>query len=340
LDYQANWYLSRRIPITHLVVEGVESCPKGLISMNSQSLRELTCIEIPLDKEDVSALSQCLNLTKVQISDCGFPSNFEIGSIFQNLTSLDELHLRHDSVSRTTIDILSRCCRSVRFLSLLFMTGVGDGELRCLLGGCHSLCSLKMYYLDITDESVPVLIKHQPQILSIGLSVCERLSWDSVITLLTEITIPTILNNKDYMMRRSALEHFIYTIPDPYFDISGVPHVISFFAHNPFLNRLVELVSLNDRLRDAIISLFKALSERGYKQSVVDSGVIPVIIRLFNSFTTLEQKEVLSILNFVTSHGHLLLSSGVLSIIRPSPLHVSFYRITVHYLLYFSSYLV
>jgi hypothetical protein len=313
LDSQALWYLSRRIPITDLVLRGI--FPEGIVSTNSYSLIEFTVIETDLSQECLAALQQCVNISKVHLENCN--TKFEIGFFLRNLAHLRELHLHQFTLSKTAIDILSTSCRYLKCLTLLYVDGVGDAELRSLLQGCPALCSLKFCSLEITNESVQMLVNYQPQIPSIGICDCDRVNLENVLTLLEEITIPTIFSNKNEMLRRSALQALVFSLPYLYSE----PHrqVIRLLSHKSLLKRLVELVSLNNSVRDDVFSLFTAMLDRGYLHPVVDSGIIPAIIRHFDSFHEIEQMRVVSILATISAevqYRHIVLSSGVLSIFR------------------------
>jgi hypothetical protein len=196
-DLMARWYLCRRIPITTLSLS--ENCPIGLISMNSNFLKDVS-LEVSLSNDDLLALENSSHLKKLSLCECSFPINFHLSNILRNLKELENLKLSCVSFSRTEVETLTRSCPLLKNFQISDVKGFGDDELRILAEGFPFLRSLNLNYLDdITDSSVRILANQPPRIASIGVVDCGGVSFASISTLLQKFTIPAICNKKKVM---------------------------------------------------------------------------------------------------------------------------------------------
>jgi hypothetical protein len=201
------------------------------------------------------------------------------------------------------------------------MIDFGDDELRTLVEGCPSLCSLRLSFLDdITEGSVMMLRNHRPRVPSVCIQDCEGVSWESVLSLLRETTIPTICSNDE----DEKLQ--INSIDDLYFATelaSGVviPGIADLFLHNSLLERFISLMAHSTYpVRFLSLEMLRRMASRGHDRRMIDAGVVPVLVRLFDSFDEQEKDYSLSLLASLSSHPnhlHDILSSGVLSMFRP-----------------------
>jgi hypothetical protein len=312
LQSRARWYLCRRIPITNLSVLSVK-CPEDMISMNSHSLKEISLMNAILGDKDALALSQCSNLKKLKCSNCSLPTHFDLGLILRNLTCLENLELGQIPFSRLTAEIISRHCQSLKFLDLFSVAGVGDEELRFLVQACPSLRSLRICrQANISEESVCMLMNSRPQIASIGICYCGGVSLASVLSLLREITIPTIFDlDGDEDLRISALKNLSSSILN---FVSENPQISEFVSNDSLLN----LLALKNRVRSKLISCFHEFAGNGY-HCLVTVRVVPSLVHHCDSFNASELEFYLCLLEELSSHPGCkqhLLTSGVLSTFR------------------------
>ena len=315
-----HWYACRRIPIATLDCFRID-IPPEVISRYRHSLKEISCSTSKLSLESLAALGECSQLERLEICyDCTLPSGFEIGSILINLTNLTSLKLRKVPFSRTTIEMISRGCQSLQSLELSFISYVGDDELSCLVAGCPSLHSLKLYSVDITDSSVRMLLSMRHRIKSIGIGDCAAVSWDSMSLLLREITIPQIFESveSESEVRVSAVDHLFSAIPsarDP------DPRIIAFLSAG-LMSQLVDLLSLtsDEQLRVVLLMSFPNLHD-DYLSLVVDAGLVPVVVRLTHQLgeDIFLPFHLLFSLSRMSHLQRRLLSCGVLSIFRTFP---------------------
>jgi hypothetical protein len=317
-ELEARWYLCRRIPIAILTLN-YHPCPKGMISMNSNFLEELVLVKVTLSHQDILGLGQCFNLKKLSLSSCSFPSNDQITSVFANLSSLDGLEFCHFTMTRSDVEAMSRFCRSLKSLYLGQVKGVRDDELRILVEGCPALLCLRLTRLAITDKSVQMLLNHRPQIESIGIINCDDVSWESVLSLLKEITIPNLFTIKDEEFIISAMDNLLIST-------GSLENAFDLITCHSLLHRLVELYSRVNScpVRARVLVFMLQVSKWGYSDQVIESGIVPVVIQLFDSLD--EEAKSCSLLLFTAKllqphHSHLL-SAGILSIFRPQLLDV------------------
>jgi hypothetical protein len=309
-----DWYLCRRIPVTTLDLRSVGASKViTLISINSKTLKEITLYAISLILQDapalVLALGDCSTLKKVTINQCAISSGLDLSSILPKVTGIETLPLIFPSL---------------KFLNLSYLFDLGDVQLRRLVESSPSLRSLRLSNLvSITNESVRMLMSHLPRIPSIGIRSCSGVSWESALPLLREITIPTIFNSDgDEELQMDALDNLTYSIKGL---SSTTPHLIDFLSSELVVKRLLDLMCLKSgQFRCEIVSFILVIYQV-HAQLVVDAGTIPVLIRLFPSFTVLERFHSMNILESLSDHidyrPHIL-SSGVLSIFRTELLQV------------------
>jgi Leucine-rich repeat (LRR) protein len=327
-ESKARWYLCRCIPVTTLSLSEVP-CPAGVISMNYKCLQEIKIRMTTLAEEDALALCQCLNLKRLEFSSSLLLSNFDLASIIQNLANLEDLALSGVAFSRVTAEMISQHCRSLKCINLSIVEGLGDDELRVLVEGCPSLRSLRLSYLDITEESVRMLRDHRPRISLIGILYCERVRSESVLSLLRETTIPTILNNNDdEELLLFGVDNLAVSIPCHFHPSpEGEIFVTNLLTHDLLLQRLVDLLALRNGVRQSLIDFFRRVVHKSndHDRLMVAVGVVPVLLRDFDSFCEGEIFSSLSFLNDLcskTNLQHHLLTSGVLSLYRPHRLQV------------------
>jgi hypothetical protein len=125
---------------------------------------------------------------------------------------------------------------------------LGDAKLRILVDGCPSLCSLSLSHLhNITEESVSILGNHRPRIPSIAIRNCRRVRLESVLSLLREITIPTIfLNDDDEELQISSVDNLASSIPI-YPSLEENVFITDLLTPDSLVQRLVGLLALGNR---------------------------------------------------------------------------------------------
>jgi DNA-binding CsgD family transcriptional regulator len=314
----ACWYLYRRIPVTALDIHHV-LC-HDILSMNSNSLKEISLCKVILEDEDILALGQCLNLKKLGFFHCPCPDNLDIDLLLNTLTNLEDLELYEMPFSELTAEIISRNCRSLKSLYLSSLSYVEDDDLRLLVEGCPLLRSLTLYFLDISEESVQMLRNHRPRIPSIGIFGCEEVSFLSVGSLLNETTIPTIFDSDtDDELKISAIKNLCYSIRSfPDFERTDI---LAFLSRDSLLQRLIELFPLKKQFRLDLLILFRWVTKGKFYHLMVDSGIAPLLIQYFDSLNEMEMSQCLLLLHADTCtasfHRHFL-TCGVLSIFRPN----------------------
>jgi hypothetical protein len=315
LESKAHWYLCRRVPITSLFLQNVP-CPKGIISMNSEYLKEIRLCRTTVDDETALAFAQCSKLKKLRLAHCSPLSGFNLDLILQNTTTLEKLLLENVSFSRTTAEIISRHCRSLKDLQLSSVHGVGDEELRLVVEGCPHLRSLHCFALAITEDSVAMLMNHHPRILSIGIQ-SHRVSVASMLSLLKKFTIPTLFDFAgDQELCISALVNLTDSIP--FSPSSENPLFLEALSRESLLERMMKLLSPRNPVSPYVIIFFCILARKGYHRVVAESGFVSLVIRDFKLFPQSIIGLCLNLfqdLSKPTSQRRLL-TSGFLSLFR------------------------
>jgi hypothetical protein len=271
---------------------------------------------------DLHALGKCVDLKTLTLFECFFPDDFKISLIFKNLTKLENLNLCEMSLSRADVETISQSCQLLRSLNLSSVRGIGDKELRYLVEGCPSVRSLGLYNLSISDESVRMLLNNKPRIASIGLH-CEEVSTERSLSLLKEINIPTILDSDDEELQSFALDTFRHMVSHTYLHHDSV--LTDIFSHNSLLERLLKILADSADDPFCILEIFENVVPRLSDSLVVNAGVVPVLIRLFDSFGPCARFSTMLLfdeLSMTPTHDRHLLTSGVLSLFRTELLQV------------------
>jgi hypothetical protein len=304
LESMARWYICRQIPITILKLYGL-TCPKGLIAMNCNYLEEISLLEVNLHSED--DLGRCVHLRILTFGLCQLPP----------------ICVRR-SGSNDICD-LPGCCLSLNSLKLTCIAGLRDEELRILVENCHALNSLSLSGLDtITVTSVGMLLNHRPRIPSVGIYACQRLSWDIIISLLREITIPTILDDAlDEDLRTSAIMNLSFSFPR---SSSTDSHFIDLLSHDSLLEQLIQLLSVKNKVRQKILTLLVDRMSHEHPHLIFEARAAHTIVLNFHSFNDEEKVQAVRLLYFLSDtpkYRQHLLSCGVLSLFRTHLLTVT-----------------
>jgi hypothetical protein len=323
----SRWYLCRRIPIKKLVIEEF-SCPKGMISMNSTSLQFINLSNPPvLDPEDLFAIHQCTNLKHFYFHGVSFPADFDIASIYQNLTCLETLELGDIPFSRSATEAICRC-RSLKLLELSFLKDFGDDDLRLLIEDLpSSIHLLKLNSLGITDESLRMLISRHPRLPAIAIRDDDEdatLSWDAFFSYLQVFTIPQVFNDENPESQFCSMVTLRDTASfnSPFSD----DQISALFEIDNLLMRLVELLSTHyrEKLGFFIVQFFALAAEHGYHRVLADIGALSAVVCF-----SLEGEYIGQSLQFLKSflvHNDChfqLLTSGVLSLYRHKVSHLN-----------------
>jgi hypothetical protein len=224
--------------------------------------------------------------------------------------------------SRKTAESISQHCRSLKSLQLSQFSGLRDEELRILVEGCSSLRSLKLSCLDISEESVTMLRNHCPRIASVEISFCG-VRFQSVLSLLREITIPTIFNSYgNEELQIDALENLLHSIEYTSSEEDSVS-LKNFLISELLLERLVERFPFRSRSWIPLSSLFRTMASSGYHLLLIEAGVLTVLIRHFHSFDQNSIQSLSLLHGLISKADSLLLSYGILSIDAQPFLQVS-----------------
>jgi hypothetical protein len=328
LTNKSRWYLCREIPVETLCIHKL-GCPTELISMNSNSLKEIVLFTSFLSNEDFLALGRCSGLSTFYLSGSSFffSPQFDMGLLLPNLINLRVLDLIDVPWSRSALEVLTRSCRSLASLQLSSVDDVGDEEFRCLIESFPALCTLRLSKVDITEGSVQMLSRCETHSRTlVGIRDCNGVTLATVLSLLTEVTIPHLFRNDNEKLQIDTM--LILTFSTTIFPLEAQrTPILRFFSRNSLLERLVELLAIQNGVRLSVISYLWMIAEYRFTREVIKSGAIPALISNFPSFNNSEKDITLLLLEYFSignsDHHPYLLSSGILSVFRPHLLQVN-----------------
>jgi hypothetical protein len=331
-ESKCRWFLRRNIPISFLLCCKTDCLEEEMISMNSSTLTTINLNGCSITHKNALALGHCSKLKSLNLKHCSLPLGFDIASIFATLTTLEDFKLDQGSFNGIAVENLSRYCSSLKFLSLSTVVGFGDDDLRCLVDGCHSLCSLTLSHVSITDESVRIILEHHRRIPTVGINFCDGVNLERISRLLRETTVPQLFGS-NVKIQLAAIANFSFSIPFHHPD--STVQTIELISDDSLLVRMVEHLSSNAQLRPKVMDFIWHFCRCGGFLIIVNFGIPSILFQHLNSFDECELMGVFVILQFLLDHVNYheyILSSGFLSIFRTriSAFMVQFFSLPYH----------
>jgi hypothetical protein len=267
--------------------------------------------------ELMSALGACIILYRWSIMLCNFSATDFI-SCLGNKQSLKVLSLHSVSgLSSASIRAIATQCPNLEWLTLYTVSGVSDQELSVIINGCRKLESLDLTKVNITDQSMRLLVETNRDKEIVSWESCPLVTWEGNLFYVRELSLIQLLS-EDVKQQSRGIRNITSMIPH------SSPFPIEQFISLGVFSRLQTLLRTkregesSDERDMNILSLLCRLvmSSLGtrYVAVLIEIGFIESILALdFTKELVLHQwLEFFVRISEDPTHDHYLLSIGIL----------------------------
>lgn len=262
-------------------------------------------------------LSQCTQLESLQIHFYIFfpPSPLVVPNIFKSLINLQTLSLSGVCIEETSLEALCKSGSPMKALAFKDYWFLDDRNLSGLLLSFPSLTSLSLNNVEITDQSVKMLMNMCPRIKSIEIRICTMVSRGCLASFVRDISIPHILNESDTEVSIcSSISTLLGLMQNYSWTEEEIHHLLSSDLLNQFLTHISRTNSL--AIRDSMTTVFLEVCQKGNISTFVESEAIPALLQAQLRFPSTFSEDFYRLLDCLLSKGNYqeyLLQCGVLS---------------------------
>ncbi|XP_036374403.1 dynein regulatory complex subunit 6 [Megalops cyprinoides] len=178
---QINFSTEKQRIVDSAVVQVLQKYRPFVVHLN---MRGCSLLQWP----SLTCISDCRNLQELNLSECASVNDEAVGKIVEGCSVLLYLNLSYTAITNSSFRALSRCCLSLRYLSLAYCKRFTDKGLQYLAAGkgCHRIIYLDL--LGCTQVSAPAL--SVPSIsadgfrhVGVGCRLLERVELNGMATL-------------------------------------------------------------------------------------------------------------------------------------------------------------
>jgi hypothetical protein len=160
----------------------------------------------------MSALGACIILYRWSIMLCNFSATDFI-SCLGNKQSLKVLSLHSVSgLSSASIRAIATQCPNLEWLTLYTVSGVSDQELSVIINGCRKLESLDLTKVNITDQSMRLLVETNRDKEIVSWESCPLVTWEGNLFYVRELSLIQLLS-EDVKQQSRGIRNITSMIP-------------------------------------------------------------------------------------------------------------------------------
>jgi hypothetical protein len=208
------WLLSRKIALTHLKIiprlsliipsdfGDHEEAFLSLISQNQSSLQSIAVGHSPYSKKLFFAFQECKNLNSINVDGCSITEE----SILLMLEGkqIRSLSISQCGLSSDAIKSIAMMCPQLQHLAAKYLRALTDAEVAVIAEACPNIQSLNLSGTEISDRSIPLLLKAYPNIEAIFVEDCPRLSTAQKLSVMTTVLRRQLLGSDPAMQLKGA----------------------------------------------------------------------------------------------------------------------------------------
>jgi hypothetical protein len=322
---EIQWCISRRIVFTSLRFESMCPCFSELFERTFKKINEINVDISDLEAGSplYSLIGKCLNLSSLTfscpISDCDLEVSLRNVHRLQSL----EFYSCH-SLTSASLETIVKYCPQLESLSLSSVSCVTDEYLSSVLERLPNLKHLSLYDVNISDQSIRLIVEANRLKEIIHWNDCREVSWEAKLFYLREINLPQLLSEDESQQANgmSAFIHMIGFCPnDGWIPTFPIGQYISM----GLLTRIREIISNHNEefyqseFITSVICFFDIVVILGYFNHIIDSTDLIINLNLTRSFTNdsywnlLTESWLQFFMKISKSHSQDLISQGILS---------------------------
>lgn len=184
-----HWLISRGVLIKSIPGSTDDANLLELIDYSRNTLKSINLSHSRLSDEImISSLAICPNLTSINFRACIRLTDHGLQVLLDCRRNIQQLNLsRCCLITRESTKILAEYGSELQDLNLSCLQWLGDEEVKALLEGCPHLQNINLSSTQITINSVIAIIQKYPNLKSLILTGCSRVSSDANKILLRSI---------------------------------------------------------------------------------------------------------------------------------------------------------
>jgi hypothetical protein len=334
-DSQIRWCHSRGIVLYSLLYDldrvHDHPCLPELIRRSQNTIYSIDWTNIDFRNnnntcEIMSALRTCPNILFCTMMDCNITGR-DFTSCLINKTKLDYLHL-YSLPQLTSASIQSIPIHCPNLFSIVFsnIPSVSDQELSAIITGCRSLSSLNLSNVNITDQSMRLLVETNREKEIVTWKNCPRVTWEGNLFYVRELSLVLLFSEDVNQQSRgikqiSSMSNSSHSpFPIEQFISIGVFHRIQWLVLKLNLESQ-HSSSQHSLLRKIFFLLVKLMWTTQSRRNIsvlIEIGFMDVIMA--HHFTDIsdifEAEQWLHVIKQISEDStfhHYLLSAGILS---------------------------
>jgi hypothetical protein len=333
-DSQIRWCHSRGI-VVNLLLDDLDRlqdhpCLLELIRRSQNTFYRICWININFRNnnntcEIMSTLRTCPNIRNCMMMDCNITER-DFTSCLINKTKLNSLHL-YSLPQLTSASIRSIPIHCPNLCSIVFsnIPSVSDQELSAIITGCRSLEDLNLSNVNITDQSMRLLVETNREEEIATWKNCPRVTWEGKLFYVRELSL-VLLFSEDVNQQTRGIEHV-----SSMSNSSHSPFPIEQFISIGVFHRIQSLVmklnlesqhssNQHSLLRKIFVFFYQLMWTTQSRRNIsvlIEIGFMDVIIaHHFTDISGFEAKQWLEVIEQISEDStfhHYLLSAGILS---------------------------
>jgi hypothetical protein len=205
-DSKIRWQASRGTIITFLRLENNHfqlhdhPCLPQLIRNSQERILEINFTSLHFYSKNnkhelMLALGKCVNIQRCMMMLCTLPDS-DLISCLNNKKYLRDLKLYSVSgLSSASIQAISIECPNLTSITFSDISCVSDQEISAIINGCRSLEWFQLDGVNITDESMKLLIQTNCQKEIVRWDNCPRVTWEGKLFYVRELSFIQLLSN-------------------------------------------------------------------------------------------------------------------------------------------------
>jgi hypothetical protein len=277
--------------------------------------------------EIMSALRTCPNIRFCTMMLCNITGR-DFTSCLNNKTKLLYLSL-YSLPQLTSASIRSIPIYCPNLCSIVFsdIPSVSDQELSAIITGCRSLEDLKLSNVNITDQSMRLLMETNLEKDIVTWDFCPGVTWEGKFIYVRELSL-VLLFSQDVNKQTRGIKHissmtrtnFLSPFPIEQFISIGVFHCIQSLVLRLNLESSTSQHTLLDNILNFLFQLTWTTQCRRNVSVLIESGFMDVVMAMVNHFTivsdtnhSLEWLKVMEKISEDSTFHHYLFSARILS---------------------------
>jgi hypothetical protein len=320
------WFISKRIVLPYLELQCLHPCYLELFERTHKKISKIGLDIFNLEAGSLlySWIGMCGNLTSLTLN-CPITD----GDLQESLKNMKHLKCLEFycccSLTFASLETILKCCPQLESLAFHDVPWVTDEYLKAILEGLHNLNNLSLSDVNISDQSLSLIVKTNRLKEIVYWYDCREVSWEGRLFYLREIHLPQLLSeDEEQQLRglRAFLEMIGFNPNDGWIRSFPIDQYVSlglFSRIREIISKLNEESFHQSQFVISALCFFDVVVMTHYFDHILDSTDLLINLNLTRSFTNDEYWSSLTegwlqfFMKIAGSHSEYLISLGILS---------------------------